>query len=228
MAHPFAGRICVSLILLLSADFTYFYSDLPSPAMNYLAHAWLSFGDPEILAGNMISDFVKGKKKFDYPEKIRMGIDLHRRIDDYTDLHPATREAKSYLPEAGRYAGSFVDIIYDHFLANDEYEFPEQGLAKFAQDTYDRLLPLENLLPENFQRFFYYMRTQNWLLHYATEEGIHNSFYGLTRRAKYFKEPEPVFAAFLRNYDSLRNCYDFFFPNVKTFAYNELLYLRGN
>ncbi len=35
--------------------------------MNYLAHAYLSFNDPEILVGNMISDFVKGKKKFDYP-----------------------------------------------------------------------------------------------------------------------------------------------------------------
>jgi acyl carrier protein phosphodiesterase len=30
--------------------------------MNYLAHAYLSFGEPDILAGNMISDFVKGKK----------------------------------------------------------------------------------------------------------------------------------------------------------------------
>jgi acyl carrier protein phosphodiesterase len=35
--------------------------------MNYLAHAYLSFNDPEILVGNMISDFVKGKKKFDSP-----------------------------------------------------------------------------------------------------------------------------------------------------------------
>ncbi len=35
--------------------------------MNYLAHAYLSFNDPDVLAGNMISDFVKGKKKFDYP-----------------------------------------------------------------------------------------------------------------------------------------------------------------
>lgn len=30
--------------------------------MNYLAHAYLSFDEPEILVGNMISDFVKGKK----------------------------------------------------------------------------------------------------------------------------------------------------------------------
>jgi acyl carrier protein phosphodiesterase len=34
--------------------------------MNYLAHAYLSFNEPEILTGNMISDFVKGKKKFEF------------------------------------------------------------------------------------------------------------------------------------------------------------------
>ena len=34
--------------------------------MNYLAHAYLSFGNEDILVGNMISDFVKGKKKYDY------------------------------------------------------------------------------------------------------------------------------------------------------------------
>ena len=50
--------------------------------MNYLAHAYLSFNDPDILIGNMISDHVKGKKKFDLPEKIQRGITLHRNIDE--------------------------------------------------------------------------------------------------------------------------------------------------
>jgi acyl carrier protein phosphodiesterase len=39
--------------------------------MNYLAHAYLSFNQPEILVGNMISDFVKGKKKFDFAPGIQ-------------------------------------------------------------------------------------------------------------------------------------------------------------
>ena len=30
--------------------------------MNYLAHAYLSFGNEPVLIGNMISDFVKGNK----------------------------------------------------------------------------------------------------------------------------------------------------------------------
>jgi len=197
--------------------------------MNYLAHAYLSFGDPDILAGNMISDFIKGKKKFDYPGRIQMGITLHRAIDEYTDTHPATRHAKQFLRiPAGLYAGSFVDIVYDHFLANDPYEFEEGALFDFTQKTYLQLESYERWFPEKFQKFFFYMRTQNWLLHYRTTQGILNSFEGLCRRAKYIDDPEPVFEAFIKYYEELKIAYESFFPHVKTFAFNELLYLRAN
>lgn len=197
--------------------------------MNYLAHAYLSFGDPEILAGNMISDFIKGKKKLDYPGPIQKGITLHRKIDEYTDTHPATRAAKKLLSEAaGLYAGSFMDIIYDHFLANDSYEFEEGVLEKFSQETYQLLALSEKWFPEKSRPFFHYMRLQDWLYHYRTKEGILNSFSGLCRRAKYIDNPQPVFDAFLNNYEALKMEYEFFFPHVKAFAYHELIYLRGN
>lgn len=196
--------------------------------MNYLAHAYLSFGDPDILAGNMISDFIKGKKKYEYSIRIQMGITLHRKIDDYTDSHPATRQAKEFLKStAGPYAGAFVDIVYDHFLANDPYEFEEGALAGFAQNTYLQLESFQKEFPEKFHRFFYYMHTQNWLLNYRSTEGIHNSFRGLCHRAKYIDDAEPVFDAFLSHYEELKMAYEFFFPHVKAFAYHELLYLRG-
>ena len=197
--------------------------------MNYLAHAYLSFGDSDILAGNMISDFVKGKKKFEYPGRILSGILLHRKIDEYTDTHPATRQAKEFLKtSAGPYAGSFVDIVYDHFLANDTYEFEEGRLLEFAQNTYFQLEAYEKWLPEKFRMFFYHMRTQNWLYHYRETEGIHQSFHGLCRRAKYIDNPDPVFEAFIKHYEELKMSYEIFFPHVKSFAYHELLYLRGN
>ena len=89
--------------------------------MNYLAHAYLSFNDPEILTGNLISDFVKGKKKFDYPRGIQNGITLHRAIDNFTDTHETTRQAKEvFRPHYRLYAGAFVDVVYDHYLANDK------------------------------------------------------------------------------------------------------------
>jgi len=76
----------------------------------------------------MISDFVKGKQKLDYPLAIQQGITLHRAIDSFTDSHAVTRQAKSFFKEAyGLYAGPLVDVVYDHFLANDPLRFPEMG-----------------------------------------------------------------------------------------------------
>ena len=108
--------------------------------MNYLAHAYLSFGRPGILVGNMISDFVKGKRKYDYPEQIQKGIAVHREIDRFTDTHQATKEAKEVFRPAYRlYAGALMDVIYDHFLALDENEFTDESLKTFTTNTYAML-----------------------------------------------------------------------------------------
>ena len=106
--------------------------------MNYLAHAYLSFNDPGILAGNMISDYVKGKKKFDYPDTIQRGMILHRAIDEFTDQHPVTQRAKQFFKADYRlYAGAFVDVLYDHFLANDKNEFAsDEEFNNFCRQTY--------------------------------------------------------------------------------------------
>jgi acyl carrier protein phosphodiesterase len=98
--------------------------------MNYLAHAYLSFNEPEILAGNMISDFVKGKKKFDYSLTIQQGIALHRAIDQFTDFHPVTQEAKSYFKKDYRlYSGAFFlkqifHPIFHLFYFEKSFHFP--------------------------------------------------------------------------------------------------------
>jgi acyl carrier protein phosphodiesterase len=192
--------------------------------VNYLAHAYLSFGEPEILAGNLISDFVKGKKKFDYSPGIQKGIMLHRAIDEFTDTHQATREAKLFFkPDYGLYAGAFIDVVYDHFLANDEKEFPdERKLAVFTQKTYGQLVSYEPVFPEKFRRFFYYMRLQDWLYHYRFRAGINNSFAGLVRRAAYIQQHEAASVVFEKHFSELKVCYEIFFPGLKHFAYDML------
>ena len=187
--------------------------------MNYLAHAYLSFDNSEILVGNMISDFVKGKKKFGYPLAIQQGIMLHRMIDTFTDAHPATKSAITFFkPVVGAYAGAFVDVVYDHFLATDETEFPADSLADFAERTYSRLNSFYNILPERFQKMLPYMTEQNWLFNYRTTKGIESSFGGVFRRAKYIDYTEAVFTCFKENYISLNDCYKRFFPDVKAMA----------
>ena len=124
--------------------------------MNYLAHAYLSFNKPEILVGNLISDFVKGKKKFDYSPGIQKGIALHREIDNFTDTHQATRDAKEIFRPAYRlYAGALTDVVYDHFIATDKNEFTTESLLHFSENTYKLAEPFSPVFPEKFKKMFF-------------------------------------------------------------------------
>jgi acyl carrier protein phosphodiesterase len=188
--------------------------------VNYLAHAYLSFGIPDVVVGNLISDFVKGKQQLEYPDSIRAGITLHRAIDTFTDTHPVTRRAKSYFRAVyGLYSGALTDVVYDHFLANDPGAFPESiPLAEFAQQTYRQLATRESLFPERFARMFPYMRDQDWLYHYRYKQGIFNSFAGLARRAAYMPPPEQACQLFETHFADLEACYREFFPSLRDFA----------
>jgi len=192
--------------------------------MNYLAHAYLSFGIPEITVGNMISDFVKGKKRFDYPARIQQGISLHRAIDEFTDMHVITKRAKLVFKDAyGLYAGAITDVVYDYFLANDNLTFPNHNqLLAFAQKTYTQIGDSQGLLPERFARMFYYMRTQDWLYNYRLKEGLYNSLGGLARRAAYMGDADRACRLFDSNYAELQDCYTVFFPSLKDFALRTL------
>lgn len=196
--------------------------------MNYLAHAYLSFDIPEITVGNLISDFVKGKKKLDYPDTIQQGISLHRAIDAFTDAHEITRQAKVFFKQDyGLYAGALTDVVYDHFLANDPQAFPASGnrtggLGAFAEHTYEQLAPFQSHFPERFARMFPYMRSQNWLYNYRYKEGIFNSFASLSRRAAYMADPEKACRLFETHYKELEACYTLFFPALKDFAFTTL------
>lgn len=187
--------------------------------MNYLAHAYLSFNDPEILVGNLISDFVKGKKKFDYPANIQQGITLHRIIDTFTDEHEATKKAKEvFRPHYRLYSGAFVDVVYDHFLAIDENEFPSDSLLVFSQQVYSVLDNHYQWLPERFALMFPYMKSQNWLFNYRTILGTQKSMGGVVRRAAYLTESETASHLFSAYYQPLQDCFRQFWKDMKPFA----------
>ncbi len=188
--------------------------------MNFLAHAYLSFQQPEILVGNMISDYIKGKKQFDYPIPIQKGIKLHRAIDQFTDTHAATQELKSFFrPQYRLYSGAFTDVVYDYFLANDQNEFTTpEDLKRFSSATYQGINEYFPLLPANFQKLFPYMKAQDWLFNYREKWLIEKSFWGLERRAVYLKETGAAFTLFNEHIVAMHHCYAEFFPSLKKYA----------
>jgi acyl carrier protein phosphodiesterase len=191
--------------------------------MNYLAHAYLSFNKPGMLVGNMISDFVKGKKKYDYPEMIRQGISLHREIDSFTDSHWATKEAKDIFRPAYRlYSGAMMDVVYDHFLALDKNEFSDESLLSFTINTYNLLDKYTDHFPEKFAMMYPYMKAHNWLYNYKYREGIQKSLGGVVRRAKYLTESDIAYQLFNEHYEKLKQLYQQFFPELRSMAINFL------
>lgn len=167
----------------------------------------------------MIADFVKGKQILTFPAEIQRGIRLHRALDEYTDGHPATRRARGFFqPSCGLYGGVFMDLVYDHYLANDPAHFNQRSLSTFAEDTYHILDLHYELLPTVFRQVFSFMRTQNWLYYYHQKDGIYKSFSGVVRRAKYFPHTVEVpYNVFETYYAELEACYLAFFPDALAF-----------
>lgn len=168
----------------------------------------------------MISDFVKGKKQYDYPQGVQAGMRLHRMIDAFTDSHASTREIKEFFrPHYRLYAGAFADIVYDYFLANDKNEFPQQGdLMQFSLASFDMMEANKDWLGERFGAMFPKMKEQNWLYNYQYNWGICKSFEGLRRRSTYIVETETAFEIFEKNKSVFEESYHRFFPQVKTMA----------
>jgi acyl carrier protein phosphodiesterase len=187
--------------------------------LNFLAHAYLSFGQPELIVGNLISDFVKGKKQYEYPLAIQKGITLHRNIDTFTDSSDATKKAKEiFRPVYRLYSGAFTDVAYDYFLANDDHEFTPDSLLRFSGEVYSVMERYAAWMPEHFARMFPYMKSQNWLYGYHTKEGIEKSFRGLVRRSAYLTESDSAFLLFEKHQEELKSCYNELICTIKPFA----------
>src|SRR5690606_19056044 len=98
----------------------------------------------------------KGKLALEkYPERIAKGIMLHRKIDSFTDDHPATKRAKLlFRQDYGLYAGAIMDSLYDHYLANDPKQFnSEKELYNFSQKTYSELENNSRYFPPSFSEY---------------------------------------------------------------------------
>lgn len=191
--------------------------------MNFLAHSYLSYKNDDILFGNMIGDFVKGNKKDSFPNQIRQGIELHRSIDFFTDSHPSTSHAKGYLREYyGLYSGIYIDIIFDHFLANDGDFFTNETLQEFSGYVYETIGNYREFWPAGFEQMFWHMKQYNWLGNYASFKHTAGALEGITRRRIVDKNTDMLIQIFESDYEGLKNDYKHVMTDLEGFVKNLL------
>ena len=190
--------------------------------MNFLAHIYLSGDSDDIMIGNFIGDFVKGKKYLGYPEHIGKGIILHRKIDSFTDRHPITKKCKSYInPMYNKYSGIVVDIFYDHFLATNWKYYSSVPLKDFVVQKYTILSAYEYFFPEEVKTFFPYFLETNWLYAYSTFDGLGTVLQNMSNRTSLPDFSSYAIKILKENYDDLGKHFFSFFKDIISFVETE-------
>lgn len=191
--------------------------------MNFLAHIYLSGNDDLVKIGNFMADSIKGKKYRNYESRIQNGIILHRAIDFYTDTHPIFKESSHRLSNRYRhYSGIIVDIFYDHFLAANWTDYCDQPLEKYTIQFYELLKLNYEVLPSNVKNFLPYMIEQNWLLSYASMDGIQSVLNGMNRRTKLKSGMDRASEDLKFHYSEFEHEFRQFFEDVQQFAEQKL------
>lgn len=184
--------------------------------MNFLAHLALSGNNSEVMVGNFIGDFVKGKAYDQYSPLVKEGILLHRAIDDFTDHHPATKACAQLLSDGyGRYAGIVVDVFYDHFLsANWGRIYHAPSLTSFVNNAHKTLIRHYFMLPAEVKYFLPFLINSRRLENYQYFESLKKSLEIMSRRTSLPSESEYAIETLKANYQEFESLFFLFYGDI--------------
>ena len=170
-----------------------------------------------------MGDFVKGNQAARYDIDIQKGIELHRKIDKFTDQHSDVIALKSVLSaKRKRFSGIIADVVFDHFLAKHWQQFSPISLNTFALNCYRELAAHQALMPEKMQVMTSRMKTHNWLEQYAQTQAIEGALNGISRRIRFDNELLNAHLEVMPAYDEYQQAFFQFFPELQAFVAHQI------
>lgn len=159
--------------------------------MNFTAHLHLSPDHAEVRVFNFSGDGFKGRAwRSNASPAQRLGIDLHRFIDDYTDQHPLTKAAKKHIrPFTGKYSAVALDLLGDYFLQRNWEHFGpmqpfsgHQTLEAFILSAESDISKHIALLKGRAAAMAPHLLEHHWLFSYIEIEGLLSAARGIAHR----------------------------------------------
>jgi acyl carrier protein phosphodiesterase len=197
--------------------------------MNYLAHLFLASETLEARIGGILGDFEKGNIKGKYPKEIEIEIEIHRKIDYFTDSHLIVKEAKKVAPEEKRrYMGILLDVFYDHLLAQNWKQYSSLLLQSFTQETYTILLKNKAILPDNLTNILTPMVEEDWLNSYKEFVGFEKAIERISYRLKRGNVLTESISEIRNNYNLLSSGFEVFFPELIDYVKKERFVLLNS
>lgn len=192
--------------------------------MNFLAHIYLSEGNEAISIGNFIADSVKGKGYTKYSEGIQKGIVIHRSIDFFMDTHPLVKQGANRLfPSFRHYHLVLMDMFYDHLLAKNWSRYSEVPLEVYAENFYQLLEDNIAVLPDKTLRMLPHLRRENWLLQYATLEGLAFILFQMNYRIRHKVDLVSGIEIFKQYETEYESEFEAFFEEVQAFVHEKII-----
>lgn len=186
--------------------------------MNYLSHIYLSGDTEEIILGNFIGDFVKGRQFLKYPPNVAKGILLHRQIDSFTDTHSVVNECIVKLrPGFGKHSGIVTDIFLDHFLAVNWHLYSFEKLSSFTKRFHAVLLSNFFQLPPRVKLFLPFLIQNKRLQSYASFQGIEKTLGIMVQHSSLPSKTEFAMKILEDEYPFFDRAFNRFFPEIISF-----------
>lgn len=153
--------------------------------MNYIAHIHLGQASGTSLVGNFLGDFIKGRDLSYLAQDIRLGVQLHRRIDSYTDTHPDIQLLKEEFPSPiRRMSGVILDVYFDHLLMRNWQTFSDISVEQTFEDFYTQLENWGSPTSKGFIKTRERLLQYRWLIDYKQEQTCHRAYTAIENRLK--------------------------------------------
>ncbi|MBN9522408.1 DUF479 domain-containing protein [bacterium] len=141
--------------------------------MNFLAHLHLAAPARGLMLGGVLADLLRPAEIAVLPADVRDGVQLHRRIDAFTDRHAVVqRSIRRVADKLGWFGGIVIDVYYDHLLARSWADYADEPLRTFADRCYALFHEAAPGLPDEGQRFAHHFAADDRLVRYSTVDGI--------------------------------------------------------
>ena len=104
-----------------------------------------------------------------------------------------------------------ADEFRDYILGFIFYKYLSEKMNIFA----DEILEQNEILPERTKYMLQFMIKENWLMHYATTEGLNKILTAMSRRAKFENNMHQATAYLESHYDDFKNEFKDFFDVLR-------------
>lgn len=214
-------------MFLKIAENIIFSDDLYTDTMNFLAHLYLSHGINEVMIGNFIGDYVKGKKYESYSPEIQKGIILHRKIDAYTDTHIIVKKSTNrFKPCYDRYASVVIDVIYDHYLAKNWNNYSNENLNEYVNKIHSYLLRHYFSLPARVKGFLPFLIKSRRLENYQFLWGIEKSLSIMANHSSLPEKSACAIKVMTEQYEEIQYEFENYFEQLQNMVKEELYLLN--